>query len=107
MQKKTIREATAFGQEKMRKHNLFETERVAFDTYCLLPGQSQSVHAHEGMDKVYHVLEGEPSVTIGGETARLAPGDVVLARSGVPHGVRNDGAVNAVLAVVLAPPPGR
>ena len=95
-----------FAAEKMQKLNLFETERFFCDVYCLEPGQAQKPHAHAGSDKLYAVLEGAVVVRVGEEEARLQTGDVVLAPSGIDHGVRNDSNARAALLVFMAPNPG-
>lgn len=94
-----------FSDEKMQKVPVFESDRMFFDQYCLLPGQSQKVHSHEGEDKVYLVLEGEAVFDIGGEQEMLTEGTAVIARAGVPHGVRNDSGTKLVLLVTMAPRP--
>lgn len=94
-----------FNSEKMAKHSLFSTEQLFFDLYCLLPGQEQRIHAHEGSDKVYLAMRGKATLQIGEEIRILEPGEAVLAPAGVPHGVRNNSAEEAVLLVTMAPPP--
>ena len=44
---------TQFADDKLKKHNLFATERFFLDVYCLQPKQAQKPHAHAGADKVY------------------------------------------------------
>ena len=94
-----------FSEEKMQKNSLFDSPHLFYDTYCLLPDQSQKVHAHEGSDKVYYVLTGTGTFTVGEEERDLTRGQAVIARSGEPHGVRNDSNENLVLIVTMAPPP--
>ena len=48
-----------FSAEKMQKLNLFETDQMFCDVYCLRPGQAQHVHTHAGATKFYYVIEGE------------------------------------------------
>lgn len=98
-------DAIEFSEEKMRKNSLFDSPNLFYDTYCLLPDQSQKVHAHEGSDKVYYVLEGTGHFTIGEEEQNLTQGQAVIARAGEPHGVRNASNENLVLLVTMAPPP--
>ena len=102
---KSIREAVHFSGEKMTKVNLFETDRMFCDIYGLEPGQEQKVHAHDGADKVYVVVEGSGTFSIGGEEQQLGPETVVLAPSGVTHGVRNTGETRLMLLVFMAPNP--
>jgi quercetin dioxygenase-like cupin family protein len=96
---------TGFSEEKLKKHNLFETPRFFLDVYCLRAGQSQKVHAHEGSDKVYLVLDGRCRITVGKETAEHGVGAAVLAPAGAEHGVDNPGPADARLLVLMTPPP--
>ena len=105
MESKRIQEALSFSEEKMQKNVLFDSERLFYDAYCLLPGQAQKVHAHEDSDKVYYVLEGTGRFTIGDEERDLGVGHAVIARAGEPHGVRNASDENLVLLVTMAPRP--
>ena len=54
-----------FSAAKMQKLNLFETDQMFCDIYCLRPGQAQHVHSHAGATKFYYVIEGEGSFTVG------------------------------------------
>ena len=94
-----------FSAEKLQKIPVFVSERMLFDQYCLGPGQAQRVHTHDAEDKVYVVLEGEALFEVGGERELLAEGSAVIARAGVPHGVRNDSDSELVLLVAMAPRP--
>lgn len=105
METSNIRDAISFSGEKLHKNPLFDSERLFYDAYCLMPGQEQKVHTHEGSDKIYYVLEGTASFTVAGEERDLGPGNAVIARAGESHGVRNDTSENAVLLVTMAPRP--
>ena len=105
MEIQQVTDSIAFSEEKLQKNSLFDSERLFYDTYCLLPGQSQKVHAHEDSDKVYYVLEGTGRFTVGEEEEDLGAGYAVIARAGEPHGVRNETGENLVLLVTMAPPP--
>src|SRR3954467_3276667 len=94
-----------FDAAKMQKVALFESERFFCDVYCLLPGQEQKPHAHEGSDKVYAVLEGAVEVRVGGETRTVSQGEAALAPGGKEHGVANRSGAPAALLVFLAPRP--
>jgi mannose-6-phosphate isomerase-like protein (cupin superfamily) len=101
-----ISEAVSFSEEKMKKNALFDSPRLFYDLYCLLPGQSQKVHSHEDSDKVYYVLEGTGRFTVGDEEADLEAGQTVMAPASVAHGVRNESREDLVVLVTMAPPPG-
>ncbi len=105
METRNLSESRNFSEEKMQKNALFDSPHLFYDTYCLLPGQSQKVHAHEGSDKVYYVLIGTAHFTIGDEERDLSEGNAVIARAGDPHGVRNASGENLVLLVTMAPRP--
>jgi mannose-6-phosphate isomerase-like protein (cupin superfamily) len=105
MEVKDVKAERRFSGEKMQKVNLFETDRMFADVYCLEPGQEQKVHAHAGADKVYMVLEGIGRFQIGGEERDLGADRIVLAPAGVEHGVRNASSQRVVLLVFMAPNP--
>jgi mannose-6-phosphate isomerase-like protein (cupin superfamily) len=96
-----------FSTEKMQKVNLFETERMFADVYCLEPGQEQKRHAHSGADKIYCVLEGTGRFHIGDEHSELGVDQIVLAPADVEHGVRNQSDARLVLLVFMAPNPNK
>ena len=105
MESRHVDTEVSFSEEKMKKNSLFDSPHLFYDAYCLLPGQSQKVHAHEGSDKVYYVLHGTGRFTVGEEEEDLGEGHAVIARAGVPHGVRNETQENLVLLVTMAPKP--
>ncbi len=105
MESKPLTEAIAFSEEKMQKNSLFDSGRLFYDVYCLLPEQAQKVHSHEDSDKVYYVLEGTGRFTVGEEEKDLGRGTAVIARAGEQHGVRNASGENLVLLVTMAPRP--
>ena len=105
MESKRVTEEISFSEEKMKKNSLFDSPHLFYDAYCLLPGQAQKVHAHEGSDKIYFVLSGTGRFTVGEEEGDLRAGEAVIARAGVPHGVRNEARENLVLLVTMAPKP--
>lgn len=105
MNKKSVLASALFKKDKMAKANLFESERFFLDVYGLEPGQSQTVHAHEGADKVYVVVEGAGTVSIGAEKSPIAAGEAVHAPAGVEHGLENPGPGRLVALAFMAPHP--
>jgi len=96
-----------FNPEKMGKTTLFESDRILVGLNSFEPGQEHKLHAHEGMDKVYQVLEGQGQFLLEGSEMSMEPGSMLIAPSGVPHGIRNDGAGRLVVLAILAPGPGK
>jgi mannose-6-phosphate isomerase-like protein (cupin superfamily) len=100
-----VKDRLAFAPDKMRKNNLFDSERMFCDVYCFEPGQAQSAHAHAGSDKIYSVIEGAADIQIGAETRRVEAGGAAYAAPGEPHGVSNPGPGRLSVLVFMAPKP--
>ena len=100
-----IHALSAFAAEKMKKNNIFTTERMFCDVYCFEPGQAQDAHAHADSDKVYVVLDGRGRFRVGVSEQDVGPGSAVLAPAGEPHGVVNRGPDRLRVLVFMAPPP--
>ena len=93
----------------MKKNGVFETERLFCDVYCFEAGQAQSVHTHEGSDKVYFVLEGRGLFHVGGGAAgtRQGRGGAGAVGRAPRRGEPRAGAVEAAGAHGPAPEPLR
>lgn len=100
---KKVSDFTQFSAEKYQKNSLFATSLTALDVYCLLPGQSQKLHAHKGNDKYYVIWEGIATVQVGEEIRELGPGEVALSEPGIEHAISNQGAQPLVALVFQAP----
>ena len=99
-------EHAVFNSEKMGKSTLFRSERVMVGLNTFEPGQEHALHAHAGMDKVYHVVSGSGVFLLEQEEIAMAPGVMLVAPEGVPHGIRNTGSDRLVVLAILAPAPG-
>ena len=91
--------------DRMGKCTLYESRHLLVGLNAFEPGQSHALHAHAGMDKVYHVLAGDGAFLFEGREVRMREGELLVAPAGVPHGVRNDGPARLLVLVVLAPSP--
>ncbi len=105
MQIATIEKMKAFSSEKMKKTNLFNTDRMLSDLYCFEPGQTQKAHAHAGEDKIYFVLEGEGVFQVDEDEETISKGSAVIAPAGSVHGVSNRSSESLVCLVFMAPKP--
>lgn len=94
-----------FRADKMGKTTLFESPRVLVGLNTFEPGQEHRLHTHEGMDKVYHVLEGSGRFLLEGREVAMEAGVMLVAPEGVPHGIRNTGDGRMVVLAILAPAP--
>jgi quercetin dioxygenase-like cupin family protein len=90
--------------EKFYKTTLWSAEHLMVGLNCLEPGQTQKVHAHDGADKFYFVLEGSGRFSVGDEEREVDAGTLVVAPSGIPHGVANNAGVRLSFLVTIAPP---
>lgn len=94
-----------YDPERMGKTTLFESERILVGLNSFEPGQEHRLHAHSGMDKVYHVLAGRGVFLLEGREAAMEAGMMLIAPEGVLHGIRNTGAERLLVLAVLAPSP--
>ena len=91
--------------DKMGKATLFESTRLLVGLNAFEPGQLHELHSHEGMDKLYQVLEGDGVFLLEGRELPMQSGDLLIAPDGVPHGIRNSGTGRLLVLAVLAPHP--
>ncbi len=99
-------EKAIWSPDKMGKSTLFRSERIMVGLNAFEPGQAHSLHAHQGMDKVYHVLQGSGHFLLEGDELPMEPGVMLVAPEGVPHGIRNSGSGRLLVLAILAPAPG-
>jgi mannose-6-phosphate isomerase-like protein (cupin superfamily) len=90
---------------KMGKATLFQSDRLLVGLNAFEPGQEHKLHAHSGMDKVYHVLAGRGVFLLEGREEPMDAGMMLIAPEGVPHGVRNTGSERLLVLAILAPSP--
>ena len=89
----------------MGKSTIFRSERVMVGLNAFEPGQEHALHAHDGMDKVYQVLEGQGLFLLEGDEVPMQAGVLLVAPAGVPHGIRNAGTERLLVLAILAPAP--
>jgi quercetin dioxygenase-like cupin family protein len=78
----------------------FHSEHMTFGYYEVRAGASIHEHSHPN-EEVWHVLEGELEVTIGGETRVAGPGAVAIVPPHATHSVR---ALSAGRSIVVDHP---
>ncbi len=99
-------ERAVFAPDKMGKATLFRSERIMVGLNSFEPGQEHALHAHAGMDKVYHVLSGRGRFLLEDREISMQAGQMLIAPEGVAHGIRNDTAERLIVLAILAPSPG-
>ena len=98
-------EHAVFSAARMGKSTLFSSERLLVGLNAFEPGQAHELHTHAGMDKVYHVLRGRGRFLLSDRELDMEAGDLLVAPSGMAHGIRNTGEERLVVLAVLAPAP--
>jgi len=96
-----------FSPDKMTKTTLAKGAFLFAGLNSFDAGQEHALHAHEGQDKLYFILEGQGHVQIGDAMQQLTAGDAAFAASGVLHSIRNPGPGRLVVMAILAPPPNK
>ncbi len=99
------RDHAVYSPDKMGKSTIFRSERVMVGLNSFEPGQEHALHAHEGMDKVYQVLEGQGLFLLEGDEVPMQAGVLLVAPEGTPHGIRNTGTERLLVLAILAPAP--
>ncbi len=82
-----VAERVAFAPDKYAKDDLARGAHLMAGLNCFAPGQRQAVHAHDGADKFYFVLQGKARMRVGDEARVAEAGTLVWAPAGVAHGV--------------------
>lgn len=98
-------EHAVYDDGRMGKSTLFQSDRLLVGLNAFEPGQEHRLHAHAGMDKVYHVLAGSGVFLLEGREEPMAAGTMLIAPEGVRHGIRNTGAERLLVLAILAPSP--
>lgn len=89
----------------MGKSTIFRSDRVMVGLNAFEPGQEHALHAHTGMDKVYHVIEGQGQFLLDGDNVPMQAGTLLVAPEGAPHGIRNTGTERLLVLAMLTPAP--
>jgi mannose-6-phosphate isomerase-like protein (cupin superfamily) len=98
-------EHAVWDPRKMGKATLYQSGRLLVGLNAFEPGQEHKLHAHAGMDKVYHVLAGRGVFLLEGREEPMEAGTMLIAPEGVPHGIRNTGEERLLVLAILAPSP--
>lgn len=102
-----VRENLRGGEGALTFHDFLTTEGAfgaghLFSRTVIPPGASIGEHRHEGEFEAYYVLSGNVDVFDDGEWVSLSRGDMQLCQNGKAHALRNTGAQEAeVLMLIL------
>ena len=98
-------ERAVWDPVKMGKATLYQSDHLLVGLNAFEPGQEHKLHAHAGMDKVYHVLAGRGVFLLEGREEPMRAGILLVAPADVPHGIRNTGDERLLVLAILAPSP--
>jgi len=79
------------------------SRQIDYRISCYQPRAHVEPHAHKVQEQVYHVLEGEGLMEIGGKRQVVRRHDVIFIPPGVRHAITNSGLVDLVFVVVTVP----
>ncbi|GEA18794.1 cupin domain-containing protein [Moorella sp. E306M] len=70
----------------------------------LAPGDEVPSHTTP-VDVLFHIIEGEGSVTVGPETAKVNAGEIVVSPAGIPHALAANAGTHFSVLVIKTPNP--
>jgi mannose-6-phosphate isomerase-like protein (cupin superfamily) len=62
-----------------------------------------ALHKHAVQEQIYHVLEGEGLMQIGGKPHVVRKHDVIFLPPGIEHDIENTGLIDLVFLVITSP----
>jgi quercetin dioxygenase-like cupin family protein len=72
--------------DSILSRSVYSDERVKVSVFAFAPGQELSEHT-ASMPAIIHILEGEATLTLGGDTHPAGAGTWVRMPAQLPHGV--------------------
>ncbi len=74
-------------------------------TWLEIPvGAEQTLRSHEEAEQVYVVVRGAGTMSVAGDTQRVAEGDLILVPPATDHSIANDGDAELACVSVQSPP---
>jgi mannose-6-phosphate isomerase-like protein (cupin superfamily) len=86
------------------RREIATTERSQVVVMTIPPGGEIGEEVHEGIDQILLFVEGEAEATVGGETRRVGPDEMVVVPGGTQHNFVNTGEWPLRLVTVYTPP---
>jgi len=76
----------------------FHSANMTFAHWDIAEGAADLHEHHHEQEEVWHIVEGEVVLRVGGEERRLGPGAAAVVPPDTPHSVHVVGACRAVVA---------
>jgi mannose-6-phosphate isomerase-like protein (cupin superfamily) len=104
-----LNEAAVKEWHRLRSHILMDAgelgSRNMSVTWLEVPaGVEQTLHSHEEAEQVYVIVRGSGSMSVAGDTERVAEGDLVLVPPATDHAIENDGDGALACLSIQSPP---
>lgn len=94
-----------YQPEAVVSRSLLKTPGGSVTLFAFAPGEGLSEHATP-FEALIQGIEGEAEVTVGGQPAQVAAGQLIRLPANVPHAVRAQGAFKMLLVMLRAGPSG-
>jgi mannose-6-phosphate isomerase-like protein (cupin superfamily) len=96
---------TAHGSElrPLMDRTTSEITQCSLAEELLPPGRAVAAHHHRELEEIYYILSGTGTMTVGGESRRVGPGDAIYVPRGSRHTLENTGAEPIRLLVACGP----
>ncbi|QGP91003.1 Cupin domain protein [Neomoorella glycerini] len=90
----------------VKARTIIDVPYINIMNLTLAPGDEVPSHTTP-VDVLFHVIEGEGSITVGPETAKVSAGEIVVSPAGIPHALAaNAGSSFSVLVMKIPNPKG-
>ena len=104
-----LEEAPIEEWHRLRAHVLMDAgelgSRNMSVTWLEIPaGAEQTLRSHEEAEQVYVVVRGTGTMSVAGDTQRVAEGDLILVPPATDHAVANDSDGELACVSVQSPP---
>jgi quercetin dioxygenase-like cupin family protein len=99
-----IDDLVEFDEARRVRKRLVMSERIEMEMVCYEPGQNTAEHHHVGQDEIFHILEGEGTFVVDGETVPVSAGSVIYVPAESKHAVETG---ETRLVIVFFKGPGR
>jgi len=74
-------------------------------TWLTVPaGVEQALRSHEEAEQAYVVVRGSGTMSVAGDTQKVAEGDLILVPPATEHSVNNDGEAELACLSIQSPP---
>lgn len=79
-------------------------QRLSVAEIVIKADQGASVHHHNEIEEVYHIVDGSGVMHLDGRAQHVGPGDTVIILPGTRHRLQNTGHNDLLMIVICAPP---